>query len=120
MQARVHYVLGVLITIAGFLAGFFGDGILGPLLDKVWQYVHPLPAFIVLWLLPPIFWFASAFLAQLAYFAVIPARCPKCGDRSYRHHEPGSRLSRYGAWITYRCGSCGHIQNTGWYEGRGG
>ena len=121
----MHYLVGIVVTIGAFLAAFavFNgmDKILEQSSSRVLEYMHPLAAAIALWVLKLLFWFGSAFLAELAYFAVIPARCPKCGNRSYRYRERrqwGTYL-RFGEWIVYRCRSCGHIQSTGWYE-RGG
>lgn len=46
---------------------------------------------------------------QLLMIRCVPARCPKCGSRTYY---------RGGRPITYHCRDCRHVHATCWNEGR--
>lgn len=124
MSAKMHHVLAVVLTFAAFFAAGLALLAAGKLFEPTimrWAFahMHPLAATIVFfWVLPPTFVLGSTFLVHRAINKLIPARCPKCGNRAYRHRERGQWVTylRIGEWITYRCRSCGYIENTGWYE----
>jgi hypothetical protein len=95
-------------------------------LESSWRWaeahMHPFVATILLYYaLPPAFVLSPGIVVYLAINKLIPARCPKCRDGAYRHHERGQLASFFqGEFIIYRCRSCGHVQNLGWYESSGG
>jgi predicted nucleic-acid-binding Zn-ribbon protein len=125
MSAKMHHVLAVVLTFAAFFAAgtafyFAASKLYGPTMRWALANMHPFAASIAFdWVLPPAFVLGSTFLVRRAMNKLIPARCPRCGNRSYRHRERGQRVSdpRAREWITYRCRSCGHIENTGWTSG---
>jgi hypothetical protein len=124
MRAKVHYVIGIVVAFAAFFGAFLCvfigmSQLLGRLFSMARDSMHPFLVEIGFqWGLPMVFCGGSAFLAYLAYNSVVPARCPKCGNHSYR--ELGSpiadRWRNYWVPITYRCRTCDHKEETGWSE----
>ena len=128
MSARVHHQLAVALacvplfaTVAAF---FFAPDRLYELHEAitrlVFAHMHPFALAIAYPLLAMAVLVGSAYLTYLAIVKWVPARCPKCGDRSYR--QVGGHwvtIFQLGESITYRCRSCGHMENLGWYESPG-
>ena len=94
MPINLHLYLRIVFQAAGFLGG--------PILVSMnMKQIEALGINGILALVGSVF--LGAAIPSAIFHFLIPARCPKCSDRSFVHE---------GRPITYRCKSCGFIHKT--------
>jgi hypothetical protein len=93
----MHLTLTVLVTAACFFGGAFG----GTSLFRAWSMAAGFYGGAVVGLVA----------GQLLMICCVPARCPKCGGRTYY---------RGGRPITYHCRECRYVHATSVSDRRGG
>jgi hypothetical protein len=106
MPIWLHLILAMLCTIVGFFGGAaIGMGASMIVLQALRSLEIDRTAVLLLVAMPLFFGGGLVGLCLGRAFAVnyLPARCPKCGGRTY--YQPGEP-------ITYHCRSCQHIHKT--------
>ncbi len=124
MTPRVHRRFTMGVTFLAFMApypflAFAGTelpaflGAIVPALE-----VHPAVSFIASYVLGIAYGFGPALLASCVGYTLVPARCQKCGKRTYRYDDRGKRVRVIAAdgQVRYWCPSCGHTENFGYSE----
>ena len=112
----IHLTLTILVTVACFFGGAFG----GIWLFGTWAVAAESEAGVGPNSSSPVcagaaFFFGGAVfglaVGQLVMICCVPARCPRCGGRTY---YGGGRP------ITYRCRDCRHVHATSVSDSKGG
>lgn len=125
MSARAHRSLLFALIFVAFFSPLIPVAIAGPqlgrLLDAIvgaLDRVHPLAAFIGFYVLGAAYLIGPALIVSWVMYTLVPARCPKCGNPTYRYDDRGRRvrfLATAGR-IRYWCASCRHTEDLGWSE----
>ena len=122
MSARTHRALVVALTFMAFFAPAIAVFLAGEkafrLLDSMFGR-HPLAHGIAFYVLPIVVPVGLMFLVYGTINALVPARCPKCGNRAYRYSERGPWLAFFqnrSERIIYWCSSCRSKEDLGWSE----
>jgi hypothetical protein len=107
----MHLTLTILVTAACFFGGVFG----GIALFEVWSHTLGAAGDSPDACACAAFFFGGAVVGlatgQLLMICCVPARCPKCGGRTYY---------RGGRPITYHCRDCRHVHVTSLSDSKGG